>query len=211
MKVGRRLKGNLVTASPDDKLELAFQLMVANGVRHLPVVDEEKLVGILSDRDLKGALILSRNGTSKRDVYFIPPGVSVGEVMTADPVTITPETDVEEAARIMYHRKIGALPVVDEERLVGIITEADILGIFIELMGVIESSSRIDVETDDSPDSLNRAAEVIRQSHGRIISVAMSAPAGHQRTYYFRLSSCDTGPIALSLKKAGFRVKSTQD
>ncbi len=213
MKVGRRLKKTIVTVGPEDSLELAFQLMVANGIRHLPVVRRGRLVGILSDRDLKGALILSRTAeVGGRDVFFIPPGVKVAEVMTADPVVITPETDIEEAARIMYRDKIGSLPVLDGHRLAGIITESDILAIFIEIMGVIESSSRIDVEMDDAPESLTRAAEVIRRHHGRIISVAMSSPTGkRKRTYYFRLGSCDTTPIAESLKKAGFRIKSVMN
>jgi acetoin utilization protein AcuB len=172
------------------------------------VVQKDRIVGILSDRDLKSTLILSRGSQSGRDVFFIPPGVSVGEVMTRDPVVIDVETDIEEAARVMYRQKIGALPVVDRGRLAGIITESDILGIFIEIMGVIESSSRIDVEMDDAPDRMDRAAEVIRGASGRIISVAMSPPTpDHRRTYYFRLSSCDTAPIVASLEQAGFSVK----
>jgi acetoin utilization protein AcuB len=208
MKVGRKLdKMKLVVVSPDDGLELAFQLMVSNRIRHLLVVDKKHLVGILSDRDLKAALILSRTGDKGPDVFFIPPGVMVREVMTRDPITISPDTDVEEAARIMYHNKIGGLPVLERGRLLGIITESDILSIFIEIMGVIESSSRVDVEMDDAPDSMDRAAEVIRTAGGRIISVAMSSPRPKgRRTYYFRLSSCDTIPIEASLKKAGFRV-----
>lgn len=209
MKVGLRLKQKLITVSPGDGLELAFQLMMANGIRHLPVVEKNKVVGIISDRDLQGSLILSRKEEAGRDVFFIPPGVKVAEVMTSDPIVITPHTDVEEAARLMYHHRISSLPVVEDGRPVGIITDSDILGIFIEIMGVIESSSRIDVEMDDTPDSLNHAAEIIKKCNGKIISVAMSPPGDdHRRTYYFRLASCDTAPIVKSLMEAGYKIKS---
>jgi acetoin utilization protein AcuB len=212
MKVGRRLKGNLVTISPDENLEVAFQLMVTNKIRHLPVVEEDRLVGILSERDLKSALIHSRNDRPSHDFFVIPPGVPVSQVMTQDPIQITPDTDVEEAARVMYRQKIGSLPVVEKGRVVGIITESDILAIFIEIMGVIESSSRVDVEMDEDPDSLNRAADIIRRKEGRIISIAMAAPDDERRrTYYFRLASCDTSPIVEALREEGFEVKSAEN
>ncbi len=208
MKVGRRLvKRDLVTVAPGDSLELAFQRMVSNRIRHLPVIDRERVVGILSDRDLKTALIQTRQSDSGRGVYFIPPGVTVAEIMTADPISIAPTDDIEEAARLMHRHRIGALPVVEEGMLVGILTEADILAIFIEIMGVIESSSRIDVEMDEAADTLNEAAEIIRKRGARVISIAMSAPsADKRRTYYFRLSSCDTVPIVTALEQSGFRV-----
>jgi len=212
MKVGRRLKGNLVTVSPQDNLEIAFQLMVTNKIRHLPVVEEDRLVGIISDRDLKSALIHAHNGLPVHDFFMIPPKVPVSQVMTRDPIHITPDTDIEEAARMMYKQKIGSLPVVEDGSVVGIITESDILAIFIEIMGVIESSSRVDVAMDEDPESLSRATDVIRRGQGRIISIAMSAPNDeHSRTYYFRLASCDTSPIVEALREAGFEVKSAEN
>jgi acetoin utilization protein AcuB len=211
MKVGRRLvKRDLVTVAPGDSLELAFQLMVSNRIRHLPVTERGRVKGILSDRDLKSALIQTRQSDPGRDVYYIPPGVTVSEIMTADPICITPADDIEEAARLMHRHRIGALPVVEEGLLVGILTESDILAIFIEIMGVIESSSRIDVEMDESADTLNVAAEIIRKQGARVISIAMSAPtADKRRVYYFRLSSTDTAPIVTALEQSGFKVTSS--
>ncbi len=208
MKVGRNLSGKLVTVPPEEGIEVAFQLMVSNRIRHLPVVEDDRLVGILSDRDLKSALIHSRKSEAGRDFFFIPPGVAVSEVMTKDPFSVSPDSDVEEAARLMYRKKIGSLPVVENGRVVGIITESDILAIFIEIMGVIESSSRVDVEMEDKPENLEKAAEIIRESCGKIISIAMSPVTGDLRTYYFRLEMCDTSPVVEALKKAGFKVKS---
>jgi acetoin utilization protein AcuB len=213
VKVGRRFADRKVfTVVPADTLETAFQLMVSHRIRHLPVVEGDEVVGMLSDRDLKSALVRTRGQQSSRGAFLIPPGITVGDLMSHEPMLISPMTDVEEAARLMYRHKIGALPVVEGGRLVGIVTETDILGIFIEIMGVIESSSRIDVEMDDDPALLDRAAEIIRKSRGKIISVAMSPPSpDHSRTYYFRLSSCDTSPIVRSLEGAGFHVLSAMN
>jgi acetoin utilization protein AcuB len=122
----------------------------------------------------------------------------------------TPDADIAAIAERMLAKHLRSVPVVEEGLLVGILTESDILSIFIEIMGVIESSSRIDVEMDESADTLNVAAEIIRKRGGRVISIAMSAPTtDKRRVYYFRLSSIDTAPIVTALEASGFKVTSS--
>jgi acetoin utilization protein AcuB len=104
----------LVTIGPETACDKARRLMDECQIRHLPVVSEGRLVGILSDRDLRSASVNA-------------PGASAGRIMTACPVTVTPETRVEYAARLMLDGRFGALPVVDGDGLAGIVTYADLL------------------------------------------------------------------------------------
>lgn len=210
MMVERRMRGRVITVQFDESVDRAQTLMSLHGIRHLPVLDGQKLVGVISDRDLLGVMVQQRRcrcGARAGKAYFLPPGVLVHEAMTADPVVIPPNTDIEDAARLLMARKIGCLPVVDRDRLVGIITETDILGVLAEILGLIGTSSRIDIALGRDPRALERTSEIIRRHRGRIIGVGISPGRGRTpRIHHFRLKSCDTTPIAVSLRRAGFKV-----
>lgn len=211
MKVGRRMQRKLLTVPKSETVERAQTLMVVNNIRHLPVLDGKSLVGIISDRDIRGVMVPQRlPGTKKekKDVFFLPRNVLVEEAMTACPLWVGPGTDIEEAARILYTHKIGCLPVVENGRVIGIVTETDILRVFTEIMGVLGSSSRIDVSLGRDPRAMEKATEIIRQHQGEIISIGMSPNSDDsQKIYHFRLKVCDTKPIVLGLEKAGFKVR----
>lgn len=210
MRVDRRMRRRVLTIQRDDTVDRAQSLMAQHGIRHLPVLDGETLVGVLSDRDVRGAMLLQRSPGRLRSEgcsYYLPPGIRVDEAMSPSPVSVGPATDIEEAVRLLLERRIGCLPVVAEGRVVGIITETDILWVFSEMMGLLESSSRIDVVLGRSPGAMERTMEIIRSHRGRIISVGMSpARKGQPRVHHFRLKSCDTAPIAAALARAGYRV-----
>lgn len=122
MKTAKRMTSKLITVAPQDSLAKAKALMDSENFRHLPVLEEDgRLIGILSDRDMRlhsGYLDSTR----------------VDAVMTSDPVTITPTTTVEEAARLMLRLKISAVPVVDEGKPVGILSTSDILSAFLDVV-----------------------------------------------------------------------------
>lgn len=204
------MRRNVVTVQRDDSVDCAQTLMARHGFRHLPVLDGRRLVGVISDRDVRGTLVRQRGGAcgSHADrAYFLVPGLRVDEVMSTHPVCIPPGADLEEAARLLLTRKIGCLPVVDEGQVVGIITETDILAVVTEILGLLESSSRIDIALGRDPRALERSSEIIRRHRGKIISVGMSPGRGSApRVHHFRLKSCDVAPIAASLRRAGFRV-----
>jgi acetoin utilization protein AcuB len=132
--------------------------------------------------------------------------VSLTDLMISDPITVHPEDDVERAAQIIYEHKIGGIPVVEAGRLVGIITESDILRTFIDMMGILSSSSRIDVAVGRQPNALKQALQILDEHGGDVINVAMTVEQGKRRTYHFRLSACDTRPLEKALKQAGFTV-----
>ena len=131
MKISKLMTRKLLTVSPEDTVETAVQHLRQRGVRHLLVLDQGELVGILSDRDIKRAL--QPEQTKKKKVlglgglYFLLEPILVREIMTKDPLTINPGTTAQEAAAIMIKNKFGALPVAKNGRLLGILTETDLL------------------------------------------------------------------------------------
>lgn len=209
MVVGERMRSKVITVNEDDSLQRAFNLMKKGSIRHLPVVRGEELVGIITDRDLRQAMLPAESNEKGKEAYRLPKGTRVEEYMTRQVITVTPLTDIEEAARMIYIHKIGGLPVVQEGRLVGIITETDILGIFIEMMGILIASSRIDVVLREDPEAFEAACRLIKAHGGLIISVGMSGHEDkHKRIYYFRLELCDVQPIVRALTQAGYHVVS---
>jgi len=119
---------NVVTANPNDTVLEALKLVKIHKIRHLPIVDGEALVGIVSDRDLRS---VSPSILASMDIDLLEKTL-VKDIMIKDVVTITPEESVEEAARLLYKHKIGCLPVIQDNKLVGIVTDGDILYCFVE-------------------------------------------------------------------------------
>lgn len=188
---------DLVTVGPAETARSAYKVMRDRRIRHLPVVTGGRLIGILSDRDLRPVLL--------------SPGLArarVAELMSEDLTTVPPEATVEEAASLLVMKKIGCLPVLDEGRLVGIVTETDLLAVLVEVLGLLTESTRLDVGVDGGPDAYERVVEIIRQHRGRIISVgAVPATAG-QTVFSVRLEPCDPSPLVSALARAGFKVLS---
>jgi acetoin utilization protein AcuB len=165
--------------------------------RHLPVVEDGRLVGILSDRDLRPVLL--------------SPGLArarVRELMSEDLTTVGPDAPLEEAASLLVVKKIGCLPVVAQGRLVGIVTETDLLAVLVELLGLLTQSTRLDVGVAGGPDAYERIVEIIRGHDGRIISVGAVPGAEGKTVFSVRLEPCDTRPIVEALRTAGFEVLS---
>ena len=144
-----------------------------------------------------------------RQVLLLPSGndIRIKDVMNKDPITIGPEENLEEAARRIYQYKIGGLPVLEDGRLVGIVTVGDILAAFIEIMGVLQASSRIDIQLGDDPEAFESVSRIIKKKGGDIISVGMGDVHGSdKKCYFFRLNKCDVDVIAESLRQNGFDV-----
>jgi acetoin utilization protein AcuB len=175
--------------------------MKVNSIRHLPVVSQKKILkGFLTLADLKQGLIPSMLGD-----------LTLTDLMIKKPITIDPDSDIEIAAQLIYKHKIGGIPVVKKNKLVGIITESDILRAFIDMMGILTASSRIDVVIKDEPGSFRKALQIINDNGGDIINVGMTAQQTSKRTYYFRLSVCKTDIIKKALEDSGFEVPDAMD
>lgn len=123
MLVKDRMSPRFITIGPDASLADARSLLDQHRIRHLPVVQDGNPVGIITDRDIRSAAPASSLGQ-----------VKVGEIMTRNLITVTPGTQVQEAAKLMVTHRIGGLPVQREGKLVGIITETDLLNALVEIM-----------------------------------------------------------------------------
>ena len=204
------MRGELITAKETDTLEKAFEIMKQHGIRHLPVVKGRKLVGIITERDIRQAMEPIPTRKRRKEAYYIPREAFVKEFMTSELITVEPHTNIEDAAKLIYQHKIGGLPVAEKGKLVGIITETDILAVFIQMMGILIASSRIDVALGNDPDSFEEACKIIKAHQGRIISVGLTPQDEDKggRVYFFRLEQCDLTPLIRAFKKAGYEVVS---
>ena len=135
VQVGERMKTELLLVSPSDSVRTAWGLLREHQVRHLPVVEDGKLVGMVTDRDIRLVFPSAITaGQREQDPHSALEKVSVQEIMTRQVLTVTSETPIADAARLLLERRIGGLPVVRGEHLVGIITKDDILAAFVEIL-----------------------------------------------------------------------------
>ena len=121
------MMGSPVTLKPDDTLDLASDIISLGRIRHIPVVDDGRLVGLLSERDLMGAAASKVFGLKQKSKSVLLKSVLIKDVMKKRVVTVKPETPIKETARLMAEKKIGCVPVVSDGTLVGLVTTTDIL------------------------------------------------------------------------------------
>ncbi len=205
MLVGRRMRTSLITVSKDETLARARELLHSHRIRHLPVVEGDRLLGILTDRDIREVSPSSAAGISPDRTAAFLAQIRVCEAMVGEVHTVSPYTTIEEAARLMIERKIGCLPVTEAECLVGIITETDILGVLVDVMGIREPSTRIELTLPDRPGALAEITRIIA-GHGANISSTVTMPhweAG-KRLAIIRIKTINPQPILKDLAAAGF-------
>jgi len=204
MLVEEIMNRNLVTIKPYETIRLAMLITAQHRIRHLPVVDDSgKLVGIISDRDLRDAGP-SRFESNQNDSIF---NRKVEEIMNKNVITAHPLDFVEEAAYSLYQNKIGCLPVIDNDELKGIITETDILNTLVELMGVHIPSSHVEVEVDDQTGMLADVTAVFKQTKSNVSSVLIFPGRRHgKKNIVFRVQAFDTRKLTKSLAENGYRV-----
>jgi acetoin utilization protein AcuB len=186
----------LISIKPNATIPQAIDIMKKHSIRHLPVVDGRQFVGFVTAGDLRQAFY-----PSMINKLFIK------DIMIKKPITVDPETSLEEATGLIFRHRIGGLPVVDRGKLVGIITTSDILEAFMQIMGVLKSSSRIDVILGNKPDALEQVTRIFKENKCEIISMGMSShQSKSRRIYYFRLEKCNTHRIAKALEQKGYKV-----
>ena len=135
MQVAERMRTPVILVRPSDSVRTALKLLGEQKIRHLPVVEDGKLVGIVTDRDIRLVFPSAVTADNKeQDPFDALEKISVGQIMTKRVLTVTPETSIADAARLLLERRIGGLPVVQGDLLVGIITKTDILAAFVEIM-----------------------------------------------------------------------------
>ncbi len=210
MIVARRMMRNPVWVDENDSMKKAMDMLKEHEIRHLPVLkDGEKVVGILSERDIKQASPSPATALEIREIYYILDKVKVKQIMTRRPYTVSPGTPVEEAALIMREKKIGCLPVVDEGKLVGILTETDILDAFIDSMGVDGPGYRMEISLPNRPGMLYEVLKLLKDFDANVVSVATTTNDDPEmKTLILRVESKNYKVLKAAVKKAGFELLS---
>lgn len=194
MLVQNRMTRNPETISPDEFLASGLVKMHKGGFRRLPVVKDDKLIAIITDRDLREhAGLLERT--------------KISSAMTKDLMTVTPRATLEQATKLMLSHKISGLPVTDAGKLVGIITASDILQAFLDMLGASEEGSfRIDFVLDEKHD-LVLATQTILERGGEVLGVGTHKDKWEEsRVCYLHLRATDPGRLANALETKGYTV-----
>ena len=175
MIVGDRMNFPLVTVAPDMPIHEALGIMKREKIRHIPVLDHGKLVGIVEDEDLIYASPSPATSLSIWEMSSLLSTITVREVMTEKVITVSEDTPIEQAALVMAENKIGSIPVLRNAELVGIITETDLFQIFPELLAIRQSGIRVTFLVKEKPGQLAKVTKIIAEHGGNFISFVQFA------------------------------------
>jgi len=210
--IKENMQKNPITISPDASFYEARAIIRDKGIRHLPVVDKNHhLVGLITDRDIREAAPSDATSLSVHELHYLLGKLKVSAFMTSKNklITITPETIIEKAVQLMHDHKIGCLPILEGENFIGIITETDVLGLFVDLFGLNKMGTRLTVALEDKPGQMHGILEVIKNLQVNIIAVASPTyKVQGKRMAAVRIETQDYQPIVDGLKKAGYEVLS---
>jgi acetoin utilization protein AcuB len=172
MLVNERMTHNPITVREDTSLYDALKIMRDNKVRRLPVLSKEgRLVGIVSEKDLLYASPSPATSLSVWEINYLTSKITVDDLMTREVITVCEDCPMEEAARIMVDNKIGGLPVMRADQLVGIVTETDLFRIFLELLGAREQGTRFTLLVPEKTGMLASIAQRIAELGGNIVAL----------------------------------------
>ena len=178
---------NVITVDADDSMLDATKLLKEHNIRHLPVLEQGKLVGVITDRDLKRAAPSDATALEAHELLYLIANIKVREIMTKNPITVPYNYTIEEAAELLLQARISGMPVVDKDGdVIGTITQTDLFRVLISLTGVGKKGVQFAFLLEDRPGSIKDVADVIRGYGGRMASILSSyekAPEGHRYVY----------------------------
>jgi acetoin utilization protein AcuB len=210
MFVKSKMERNPVTISPDASFYDARKLIREEGIRHLPVVDKKgKLVGIVTDRDIRGVGPSDATLLSVQEINYLLGKLRVSGFMTPAEtlLTVTPDTIIEKAVQLLHDNKIGSLPVVDGNELVGIITETDILELFVDVVGLNVKGTRITMLLEDEPGKLFGVLKIIKDRNINVTSIiSPTLTFEGKRMVVIRMKTHEYEDVVKELEKAGYEI-----
>lgn len=207
LRVRDAMTREVVTVGPEAGANEAWGLCREKNIRHLPVVEGGRLVGIVSDRDLRDVSPPRGTGDQENTLAW----VRVRDIMSTNVVTAHPLDTVDYAARVIYENRFNCLPVCAEGDLAGILTSSDLVRTLVELVGAQGRGSWIEVEVPNEPGQLAEITNVIKDRQVNISGVFL-APASREtfRTIVLRLETTDPSGVARALEGAGYAVTATE-
>jgi acetoin utilization protein AcuB len=208
MFVGKRMTRQVVTVSPKDTLKSASHRLMEHRVHQLPVVEDGLLVGFVSGTDIRNSTFETSTVTQLGKILV--KNRTVEEIMTREVVTASPEDTVEDALLVILRKKIGALPVVEGRKLVGIITKRDVLAAFRDTLRIEEPGVRIEVFLPRTQTALVPLVRKLADMRVEILSLILS-PSDGGYVVFLRLSTIDGGGVRKALRDGGFQVPELAD
>jgi len=177
----------VITIDVDASMHDAIKLLKNHNIKMLPVMEKGKLVGVVSDRDIKRASASDATSLEIHELLYLISKIKIEEIMTKNPITVPQDYTVEETAEILLKHNISGVPVIDQYReVVGTITQNDIFKILISLTGAEKKGIQFGVEVEDRPGSIKEVTDIIREYGGRMASILTTydkAPEGFRRVY----------------------------
>ncbi|ABI69838.1 CBS and ACT domain-containing protein [Syntrophomonas wolfei] len=211
MKVKDRMSEDVITVEMNTSLTEAFRLMKENNIRRLPVMDKGRLTGIITLTDLNQAAPSSATSLSIHELNYLLAKTKIKDIVPKKQkvLTIGPENYIETAAKIMRENKVSGLPVLEQEKLVGIVTETDIFDALIDILGVNRAHSRIDCFVKDRPGSLAEVTGLIAEKGINILNAVVYFDNKSQRyKMILRIEDLKYELLLEELQKRGYEIES---
>jgi acetoin utilization protein AcuB len=206
------MQKNPITINPDASFYEALTLVRGKGIRHLPVVDKNgHLVGILTDGDIREAAPSDATSLNVHELQYLLSKLKVSAFMTPKSklITISSDTIIEEAVQLMHDHKIGCLPVVDGDKLAGLITETDALALLVDLFGLKMKGTRLTVAIEDQPGQMHGILDIIKNRNVNIISiVSPTFKVKGKRVAAIRIQTHQHEDLVKELEQKGYQVLS---
>jgi len=206
MRIRDIMSTNVVAVDEKTSIHDARKIMDAHKIRRLPVLKKDKLVGLVTKHILLEASPSPATALSIHELQYLLAKMTVKDIMVKNPYTISPDMPVEEALQLGQEMGYGGFPVVEDGRLVGVVTESDIVRIMTRVLGVREKGKRIDIKVNKDFGNMQRIMKILDENKTLLLSLMTLPPEDNGWLIFLRLKSEDAEPIARKLKSSGFNV-----
>jgi acetoin utilization protein AcuB len=207
MYVRNRMTANPYTIAYNAPISEVIELMRQKNLKRVPVVNGEKVVGILTHGDIQKVSPTKATTLSIYELNYLLSKTKVSDAMTKNVITISPDALLEEAAVLMRENRISTLAVVKENKLVGIITESDIFDAFIDLLGSRETGTRIAIEAQDVPGALANITSIFKNYDANITHIVAFRGSSGKSDVVIRTNTINTDPIEKNLIEQGYKIE----
>lgn len=207
MFVKWRMTANPFTIDSGATVPDAIEMMQTHGITKLPVLRDGKLCGVVSQSDINRALPSDTTSLSFGEVAYLLSKLKIYKIMKKNPPTISADAMLEEAAIVMRDSKVEILPVMDEGKVIGVITESDVLDAFIDINGAREPGTRLVIEADDQPGVMSRLARVTGELETNITHIAVYRTGMESSFVLLGVNTVNTTDLEEAFTKAGFQVR----
>lgn len=196
-----------IVVPPTASLPDTAELMKKHSLKRLPVTEKDRLIGLVTEKDVAKALPSSATSLSKHEINYLADKIKVADVMTKNVITTTADTTIEEAVMLMRHHDVGCLPVVENGKLQGIITESNVFTALTEQMGLNRAGLRVTVEVVDRIGLIADITTLIKELNLTVISLS-TFPASHRNaTIILRIATDDAQPVIKRLEANNYKIK----